>query len=164
MENLNSTELKVFNLIRSGKSRNEIIAEGFASTVSVQNALSGIYSKTEDVMSYHTARNKFEELSCFVRNNPEAFKDVPFLEDEDKSGYKLVGASEDETPVKNENTVENAVEPKEAEKEETSPIAQNLLIYQVEKAVGRISTKLKAKIEVLDEVCTEIKKELENAR
>lgn len=158
MDKFNSTELRVFNLIREGKSRNEIIAEKIASPASVQVALSGIYSKTEDVMTYHTARNKFEELSCFVRNNPEAFKDIPYLEDEDKSGYKLVGASEDETHDKNEN----AVEPKEAEKEETSPIAQNLLIYEVEKAVDKISTKLKAKIEVLDELCAEIKKELAN--
>lgn len=146
MENLNSTELKVFNLIRSGKSRNEIIAENFATAASVQVALSGIYSKTEDVMTYHTARNKFEELACFVRNNPEVFKHIPEIEvpDEKENEKEIawpINRSElagFQGPVKSDETI----------------------TLKVKKVIDKISTKLQAKLEILDEVYTEIEKEL----
>ena len=79
MENkkFNSMELRVFNLIREGKSRDEIATSGITTSSNLNAILAGIYEKTDDLVGYHSARSKFKELQGFLRNNPNVFSPIP---------------------------------------------------------------------------------------
>lgn len=79
MENkkFNSIELRVFNLIREGKSRDEIAASGITTSSNLNAILAGIYEKTDDLVGYHSARSKYKELQCFIRNNPNMLTPFP---------------------------------------------------------------------------------------
>lgn len=79
MENkkFNSMELKVFNLIREGKSRDEIATSGITTASNLNAILVGIYEKTDDLVGYHSARSKYKELQCFIRNNPNILTPFP---------------------------------------------------------------------------------------
>lgn len=79
MENkkFNSMELKVFNLIREGKSRSEIATCGITTTSNLNAILVNIYDKTEDIVGYCSRRDKFKELQCFLRNNPNVLTPFP---------------------------------------------------------------------------------------
>ena len=79
MENnkFNATELKIFNLIREGKSRNEVLTSGLTTPACAQMTLCMIYEKTDDIVKYHSARDKYRELQGFLRNNPTAFTPIP---------------------------------------------------------------------------------------
>lgn len=74
---LNPTELRVFNLIKEGKSRNEILMSGISTPTSLSLILSTIYNITDEKVKYHTIRDKFKELQCFLRNNPTVFNLIP---------------------------------------------------------------------------------------
>ena len=147
MEKFNSIELKIFDLIRAGKSRSQILAKKITTAANMQNALCGIYSKTEDLVKYKTARNKFDELSCYMRNNPGAFDSLLEVEEVEE---EKVGAAEVE---------EVKLEPL---KGFTGPVDSETATSKVMKVIDRISTKLQAKLEILDEVKAEIEKELDN--
>ena len=71
MEKFNSMEYKVFNLIKNGKTRNEIIAEKVTTPANLSLILTGIYKKTAEFVNYHSERGKFEELAAYLRNNPD---------------------------------------------------------------------------------------------
>lgn len=77
MEKFNSTELKVFNLIREGKSRDEIATSGITTLSNLNVILSAIYEKTNYLIGYHSARNKFKELQGYLRNNPNILTPIP---------------------------------------------------------------------------------------
>lgn len=79
MENkkFNSMELKVFNLIREGKSRDELATSGITTASNLNAVLAGIYEKTDDLVGYHSARSKYKELQCFIRNNPNMLTPFP---------------------------------------------------------------------------------------
>lgn len=141
MNEFNSTELKILNLIKSGKTRSDILAEKISTSANVLNALYNIYSKTEDDVKYKTARNKFEELACYLRNNPDAFG--PLLEVAEVEEEKVVGVVEEETL-------------------QGSTSSEDPAASRVMKAIDRIITKLHIKLEILDEVKAEIEKELNN--
>lgn len=74
---LNPTETRVFNLIVEGKSRNEILMSGISTPTSLSLILSTIYNITDEKVKYHTIRDKFKELQCFLRNNPTVFNLIP---------------------------------------------------------------------------------------
>ena len=145
MEKFNSIELKIFNLILAGKSRSQILAKKITTAAMMQNALCGIYAKTEDIVKFKTARNKFDELACFVRNNPDAFNS--FLEVEEAE--EVVAAEVEEVKL-------------ESLKGSTGPADSETATSKVMKVIDRISTKLQTKLEILDEVKIEIEKELDN--
>ena len=146
MEKLSRTELKILNFIRSGKRKSDILSEKILSPASFGTTMTSIYSKTDEVVKYHTARNKFEELACYLRNNPDAFGSL--------SEANMEECCSNEVVIKEavEKIAENIVIPSSNEEEIT---------WKVKKAFNKVSTKLKAKLEVLDEVFTEIAKELE---
>lgn len=79
MENnkFNATELKMFNLIREGKSRNEVLTSGITTPACANMVLCMIYEKTDDIVKYRSARDKFKELQGYLRNNPTAFTPIP---------------------------------------------------------------------------------------
>ena len=139
MEKFSPLEHRAIEAIRSGKSRSDILAENIIKANCLPKVLTDIYSKTNKVVKYHTARNKFEELTCYLRNNPDAFAATPFEEEQEEVMVKEVV----------EKIVNDIV------------IDENEVILKVKKAFDKVSTKLKAKLEVLDEVFTEIAKELE---
>lgn len=80
MEKFNSMEYKVFNLIKNGKTRNEIIAEKVTTPANLSLILTGIYKKTAEFVNYHSERGKFEELAAYLRNNPDTFGPIPLSE------------------------------------------------------------------------------------
>lgn len=76
MEKLTKKEYEILELIRHGESKNSIIAE-LKTTPNVANQyFSSIYKKTDFLVCYHSAKNKFEELQGYLRNNPTVFSVV----------------------------------------------------------------------------------------
>lgn len=136
MEKFNSMELKVFNLIKAGKSRNDIISERVTTPANLNAILSGIYKKTDEIVKYHTERNKYEELAAYLRNNPEILSPVP----------------------PNDNNKKTAATPPQE--------TDDSIATKVKAALNRVSYKLhnesiilSAKSQVLDEIYSEIAKE-----
>ena len=80
-----STELVVFNMILTGCSRDDIVAAKIVAPSSLPSVLSEIYKKTEHIVKYHTAKDKFAELLCYIRNNPDEFKNYPVTNVKPKS-------------------------------------------------------------------------------
>lgn len=76
-EKFNSLEYAIFQLIRQGKTRDEITACGLSTPANIGVALVNIFEKTEGIVPYHSARSKFKELQWFIRNNPNAFSPIP---------------------------------------------------------------------------------------
>ena len=157
MEKFNSMEYKVFNLIKNGKTRNEIIAEKVTTPANLSLILTGIYKKTAEFVNYHSERGKFEELAAYLRNNP------------DISGAMLLSENrKTETPVTNE------IKSLKAEQSLRKNISKNALknvsaAADIEKIVlnaletvgNKIENDLqimKAKAETLQDVYTEIYK------
>ena len=157
MEKFNSMEYKVFNLIKNGKTRNEIIAEKVTTPANLSLILTGIYKKTAEFVNYHSERGKFEELAAYLRNNP------------DISGAILLSENrKTETPVTNE------IKSLKAEQSLRKNISKNALknvsaAADIEKIVlnaletvgNKIENDLqimKAKAETLQDVYTEIYK------
>lgn len=95
-EKFTKRELEVFNMIRSGKSKSDIVSSGITTTGYLNTILCGIYEKTDSLVGYHSARNKFEELVAFLRNNPTAFTPIP----EPDEGEKLVGEPKENNDVR----------------------------------------------------------------
>lgn len=144
MNTFNLVERKILRLIRSGKTKSDILAEKITTPAMVQNSLSNIYSKTEDDVKYKTARTKFEELACYLRNNPDAFGNIcDTVEDEEE---KVVEVVEEEVKSEPQGSIGSEV----------------AAVSKVMKAIDRIITKLNTKLEILDEVKVEIVKELSN--
>ena len=76
-EKFNSLEYMVFQLIREGKTRDEITACGLSTPANIGVALVNIYEKTDGIVPYHSARSKFTELQGYLRNHPNAFTPIP---------------------------------------------------------------------------------------
>ena len=77
IERFTPQELRIFNLLKAGKTKTDIINEKITTTANLNLLLSGIYKKTEDVVKYHSERNKYEELLEFIRKNAEPFTAAP---------------------------------------------------------------------------------------
>lgn len=145
MEKFNSMELNVFNLIRSGKSRNEILTANITTPANLSVILSGIYKKTDEYVKYHSERNKFEELAGYLRNNPEAFGPIPAGE------FGKIAAE-------NKKAAKSKPEPKEEPQPATVPV-EKIVKAAFDKVGGRIQNELNissAKAQTVNELYTEI--------
>lgn len=76
MEKLTKKEYEILELIRHGKSKSSIIMELKTTPNIINQYFSSIYKKTDFLVCYHSAKNKFEELQGYLRNNPTAFSVV----------------------------------------------------------------------------------------
>ncbi len=76
MEKLTKKEYEILELIRHGKSKSSIIMELKTTPNIINQYFSTIYKKTDFLVCYHSAKNKFEELQGYLRNNPTAFSVV----------------------------------------------------------------------------------------
>lgn len=77
MEKFTKSELDIVNFIKAGKSKSDILTAKVTTLASLNFLLSNIYKKTDELVKYHSERNKFEELAGYIRNNPEAFSPIP---------------------------------------------------------------------------------------
>lgn len=81
---LSKNAQRIFSYIKGGYSRNEILSKNIVKPSMFTVMLSEIFDKTDETVKYHTAKNKYEELSCYCRNNPQAFRDIKTkIKDED---------------------------------------------------------------------------------
>lgn len=96
IERFTPQELKIFNLLRAGKTKTDIINEKVTTTSNLNFLLSSIYKKTEDMVKYHSEKNKYEELLEFIRKNfppmPEKSNDENSQESGGNTEEKLISA------------------------------------------------------------------------
>ena len=157
MEKFNSMEYKVFNLIKNGKTRNEIIAEKVTTPANLSLILTGIYKKTAEIVNYHSERGKFEELAAYLRNNPDTFGTIPLSE-----------FYEPEEPAKSAKKEKPKEETKQILKQTHKPLIPlgeenitQIIINALETVGNKIENDLqitKAKAETLQDVYNEIYK------
>ena len=83
MEKLTRSEMKIFELIKAGKTKEEILNEKITTASNLNFLLTQIYKKTDDIVGYRTAKDKYNELVCFMRNHPHIFSITP------KKGKKI---------------------------------------------------------------------------
>lgn len=62
-------EKDILMAIASGKTKDDILAEKITTLKCLINTLTAIYKKTAELVQYKTERNKFEELSKFIKEN-----------------------------------------------------------------------------------------------
>lgn len=62
-------EKDILIAIASGKTKDDILAEKITTLKCLMNTLTAIYKKTAELVQYKTERNKFEELSKFIKEN-----------------------------------------------------------------------------------------------
>lgn len=62
-------EKDILMAIASGKTKDNILAEKITTLKCLMNTLTAIYKKTAELVQYKTERNKFEELSKFIKEN-----------------------------------------------------------------------------------------------
>ena len=170
MEKFNSMEYKVFNLIKNGKTRNEIIAEKVTTPANLSLILTGIYKKTAEFVNYHSERGKFEELAAYLRNNPDTFGTIPlseFYEPEEpaKSAKKEKPKEETKQILKQTHKAEQSLR-KNISKNALKNISaaadiEKIVLNALETVGNKIENDLqimKAKAETLQDVYTEIYK------
>lgn len=166
MEKLTKKEYEILELIRHGKSKSSIIMELKTMPNIINQYFSSIYKKTDFLVCYHSAKNKFEELQGYLRNNPTAFsvvsnesnekdlKKIEQLEQQTKSlGNTVEILTKENTDLKkkSENKSKEKAVPVEIQKNENKVyidlILDDLKIkYDMEKYNAHI------KLQVLDEI------------
>lgn len=166
MEKLTKKEYEILELIRHGKSKSSIIMELKTMPNIINQYFSSIYKKTDFLVCYHSAKNKFEELQGYLRNNPTAFsvvsnesnekdlKKIEQLEQQTKSlGNTVEILTKENTDLKkkSENKSKEKAAPVEIQKSENKVyidlILDDLKIkYDMEKYNAHI------KLQVLDEI------------
>ena len=140
------TELSVFNLIRSGATLDNILKEKIVAQSSLPSVLGKIYKKTENLVKYHTQRDKFKELSCFIRNNPNEFENIP-----NNKKVKITDYIEPKHDIKKESPKIVDIIPKEIDYKAT---VTNIL-DKIDEKIHRSQLLINAKSEILDEVYKE---------
>ena len=90
MEKLTNSELKILNLIKSGKTKEDILSEKITTAGNLSFILSHIYQKTDHLVNYHSAKDKYGELVCYLRNNPDAFSIVPVSSNKQSSTFSAL--------------------------------------------------------------------------
>ncbi|MBR2526519.1 hypothetical protein IKE67_08665 [bacterium] len=81
MEKFTKTELQIVDLIRQQKTKSEIQSIIKTTAAYFNVIMSNIFRKTDEFVGYKTERSKFDELRCYLRNNPTAFSPMPTNED-----------------------------------------------------------------------------------
>lgn len=108
MEKFTKRELVIFNLIKQGKNKGEILAEIDTTPANFAAALTGIFKKTDPFVCYHTERTKFEELREYLRKNPTMFTPIPANDSEyateSNEAAKAVEPQKTVEPTKEENS------------------------------------------------------------
>jgi len=115
MDKFTKKELEIIDLVRQQKTKSEIQCSLQTTTAYLNLILSNIFRKTDEFVGYKTERSKFDELRCYMRNNPTAFSPIPTNEE-----------------LKSEN--ENASISPDAAKKVVEQIGQNML-----KEIGKSS-------------------------
>ncbi len=166
MEKLTKKEYEILELIRHGKSKSSIIMELKTTPNTINQYFSSIYKKTDFLVCYHSAKNKFEELQGYLRNNPTAFsvvsnesnekdlKKIEQLEQQTKSlgdTVEILTKENTDLKKKSENKSKEKATPVETQKSENKVdidlILDDLKIkYDIEKYNAHI------KLQVLDEI------------
>ena len=143
MEKLTRSELRIFELLRKGKTKEEILSSKVTTASNLSYILSQIYRKTEDIVHYHSAKDKYGELLCYLRNHPDEFSIIPFNE----SRKKQKQTEMPKTKTKQEcpyNLIQNAI---------------NNLGFKYTRLINNTTQKMS----MLDELSKDLLKEIENA-
>ena len=129
MEKLTKKEYEILELIRHSKSKSSIIMELKTMPNIINQYFSSIYKKTDFLVCYHSAKNKFEELQGYLRNNPTAFSVVS--NESNEKDLKKIEQLEQQTKslgdtveiLTKENTdLKKKIENKSKEKATTPPV------------------------------------------
>lgn len=124
-------EKDILMAIASGKTKDDILAEKITTLKCLINTSTAIYKKTAELVQYKTERNKFEELSKFIKENSI----LPFLTETSPEDKEV-------TENKTESTTEKTEEVKE-ENPETQPIEQELTKEDFHKSLQSLTPKEK---------------------
>ena len=146
MLNFTNAEKQILELVRNGYSKSHILRELGIKIYSLQNYLSNIFTKTEPYVHYHSSRKKFEELGCFLRNNPTVFTDMIITDTPEEEIRTNL------TDVKEDKSVNADV--KAAPDERTKEILEKLYIEldKIRSSIMNDAQKVEAKLEVINAV------------